>query len=211
MFARTITFLRGFFVGFDEDETHSTHPDQDLGECEATPTPEESLNEPPAQHTAPKKAGRPRKYPIKHSQAELAAIRFMNAQTRLQGLCQLLYSEAYNPIDWLQSKSSDNELSEMLPIWTENCVRSHGRHKPIPLSMVLNTFDLAWDMVSADVAQRCKLQKKMIRGEQRMHLSFADDRARLLYLAYLLDVVFDKLCIKPATPLQHHNQVKSPA
>lgn len=193
-----------------------TNPDQGLEVDE--PTPEQSIAEPPkVQKAAPKKAPPRRKanqtqrkaqQPRESAQSKRSKEReelLRDGAERLKVLHRTVASMCDSHVsasDWILSKDFDNEVAEILPIWTKDCDRHKVRALPIPLEICVRDKLFAGvkhkDNVTFGFIQQVLLEPNVfVRGVPRYRLTFETERARVLFLTHLLDLAFSKYCKSP--------------
>lgn len=195
---RVFRGICSLLVGEEEEceISHST-PDQELENDEITPTPEESLSEappPPSQRSTPRKAPRRPRRPL---EGRSLAFETDIALSSLKELHTKLH-KSVDPMVWLARPDTDNELANILPLWTKDCTRTRDRRTPLPLELFLEIFSAAHTAMSSKIRKQIKREDTKIRGEARSHFVFGSKDARILYLATVLDLSFEKLCGPPS-------------
>lgn len=195
----------GSTVATEEDNTATT-PDQDVLKC--SPTPEDSIAEPPpaVRKRAPGKTKAKRKatavpsvqpaYRNKARKSPQFALylkrskQCSEAAKRLVTLYDGLARDGKSAVDWLQDTDNDSVLAELLPIWTKDCDRHRVKAAPIPLEICIGERLFAFTNIrgTGGLIERVNITGDIhVRGEHRYKIEFENDRARTLYLAHLLD------------------------
>lgn len=192
----------------------TTNPDQGLYLDE--PTPDQIIAVPPqAQKVAPRKAPSKRKatqtqrkisHPRESAQSKRSREQeqqLKEGAARLKVLCEAIVRDVRNNrvdvIEWIRNKNLDNEIAEILPIWTKDCDRHKVRTLPIPLEICVRDKLFAGvkhktDSTLGFINQVTLETGVSVRGIPRYRLTFDTERARVLFLIHLLDLAVSKYC-----------------
>lgn len=102
-------------------------------------------------------------------------------------------------MEWLEQTSNDNVLAEMLPIWTENCDRHLASTLPLEMGDMREVFQEFSTTAgfAREFREKFSSCETSIRGQKRLRLTFQNDDVRMITLAMLLDIAFEKLCDNP--------------
>jgi hypothetical protein len=208
------TTILGFFRGKLADSTSSDSepntPNEPLTpeKIEHTDDEEEALKR--LLNPAPEKRSNPA--PVRRARAakpkgSLATPRKPKAQPiaihgqlplwDLQRLCNMLYTEGANPVEYLENPESDDRLADVLPIWTANCTRRLGRRAPLRLGSLASEFLLVQKLFPERLFKQIQMEDKQIRGVLRRYYRFPTPECRVLWMATLLDIVTESLCKLP--------------